>query len=172
MHVSRTFLWSLWSWPQKARDVTRDSTFMLWINANDCACEIVSPYRSALQSNNSVVVTHAYYNRFQLPTGGSTKVTKVTSKLLTFLSNHPLTYLIWPSKSKTTSTTWKVEGLKSGFVCHQWTIDYSFFSVLTPFLSLEWDIKPRPLASFLTFFIYWYFEYIFFFWIFSIFHSV
>ena len=44
----------------KAKDVTRDSTFMFLIFANDCTCVIVSQSQSALQLNNIVVVTHAY----------------------------------------------------------------------------------------------------------------
>ena len=59
--------------PLKARDVTLDSTFMFRINANDYACVIISQYLCALQSNNIVVVTHAYSYQFQLPAGSSTR---------------------------------------------------------------------------------------------------
>ena len=57
----------------KARDVTHDSTFMFWINVNDYACVIVSQYRSALKSNNIVVVMPAYSYWFQLLAGSSTR---------------------------------------------------------------------------------------------------
>ena len=46
---------------------------MFWITAKDSACVIVSQYRNALQSNNIVAVTHAYYYQFQLPAGSSTR---------------------------------------------------------------------------------------------------
>ena len=59
--------------PLKARDVTRDSTFMFKINANDNAFVTLSQYLGALQSNNIVVVTHAYSYQFQIPSGSSTR---------------------------------------------------------------------------------------------------
>ena len=46
---------------------------MFRINANDYACVIISQYLGALQSNNFVVVTHAYSYQFQLPAGSSTR---------------------------------------------------------------------------------------------------
>ena len=58
----------------KTKDVTRDFTFMFWINATDCAFVIVTQYRRALESNNIVVITHEYSYQFQLPAGSSTRI--------------------------------------------------------------------------------------------------
>ena len=71
----------------KARDVTRDSTFIFWINVNDCSCVIVSQYRSALPENNIVVVTHAYSYQVKHPAESSSRN---ESKILT--PNVPFKY--------------------------------------------------------------------------------
>ena len=59
--------------PLKWMNVTRDSTFIYWMNAKDCACVIVSQYRNALQSNNIVAVTREYSHQFLHPAESSTR---------------------------------------------------------------------------------------------------